>query len=119
MATNRVQSRGRYLTLGTATGLTSGTPYCVGQISGVIQSDVGTVSPYTGVLDTEGVYTLLVDGIDGDGNSAVAVGDIIYWVTANTPKLSKVATGVRFGYALGAVSSGVHTTSIPVKLGFS
>ncbi len=119
MASNQVQDRGRYLKLATATGLLSGTPYCVGQIPGVIQSDVGTVAPYTGILDTEGVYTLLVDGINGSGNSAVAVGDIIYWVTGNTPKLSKVATGVRFGTALGVVSSGVHTTSISVKVGYS
>ncbi|HEY9337898.1 MAG TPA: capsid cement protein, partial [Kribbella sp.] len=68
-------------------------------------------------VDTAGVWNLSVKGVDGSGNSAVAVGDILYYVAADTPKLSKKATGVRYGYAMAAITSG-STATIPVKLGY-
>lgn len=116
MATNEVYKRGDYLALVATDPATpvSGDPLVVGQIPGVAQANEnadGTTS-----VAMVGVFTLSVKGIDGGGNSAVAVGDIIYYTAADTPKLSKKATGVRFGYALGAVVSGA-TTAINVKLG--
>jgi hypothetical protein len=68
-------------------------------------------------MKTDGVATFSVKGIDGGGSSAVAVGDILYYVNADTPKISKKNTGVRFGYALEAVSSG-STATIRVKIGY-
>jgi hypothetical protein len=68
-------------------------------------------------VQTDGVFQLSVKGVDGGGNAAVAAGDILYYVDADTPKLSKKATGHRFGYALDAVLSGA-TTSIRVKVGY-
>jgi predicted RecA/RadA family phage recombinase len=93
----------------------SGDPVLVGQIPAVAVTNEradGTTS-----VDTEGVWNLSVKGVDGSGNAAVAAGDIIYYVAADTPKLSKKATGVRFGYALDAITSG-STATIRVKLGY-
>jgi len=82
----------------------SGDPVRIGAFCGVAvaakQSDGNTV------VRTDGVVSVSVKGVDGGGNSAVAVGDKIYYVDADTPKLSKKNTGAFFGYALGTVSSG-------------
>lgn len=51
-----------------------------------------------------------VKGVNGSGNSAVADGDVLYYVDADTPKLSKKATGTRAGIAQAAVSSGGTAT---------
>lgn len=57
-----------------------------------------------------------VKGVNGSGNSAVAEGDVLYYVAGDTPAISKKVTGVRAGIALGAVAAGA-TTTIPVRLG--
>jgi len=56
------------------------------------------------------VVSVSVKGVDGGGNSAVAVGDKLYYVDADTPPISKKTSGTFFGYALGAVSSGATAT---------
>jgi len=119
MAKNEVFKQGKWLALVAPVGTLSGDPFVDGQIPAVAQADRETAGPFTGKCsaDTGGVYNLSVKGIDGGGNSAVAEGDIIYYVIGDTPKLSKKATGVRFGYALGAVTSGA-TATIPVKVGY-
>lgn len=95
----------------------SGDPVLVGQIPAVATTDEradGTTS-----VDTEGVWLLAVEGKDAaNANIAVAAGDILYYDAANTVKLNKDNTnGVRFGYALAAVTSGA-TATIRVKLGY-
>jgi hypothetical protein len=77
------------------------------------ESAGGNASGYTTVDCGPWTKYLSVKGVDANGNSAVAVGDTIYFVDADTPKLSKKATGYAFGVALGAVDSGA-TTVIPV-----
>lgn len=116
MAKNRHFANGRKLSLVATDPATpaSGDPVLVGQLAGVALT--AKRSDNTTSIDTNGVYDLSVKGIDGGGNSAVAVGDIIYYVTADTPKLSKKATGVRYGIALGTVTSG-STGTIAVRLG--
>jgi hypothetical protein len=47
----------------------------------------------------------------------VAIGDIIFYVAADTPKLSKKATGVRYGYAVEALTGG-QTGEILVDVGY-
>lgn len=42
-----------------------------------------------------------VKGIDAGGNVAVAAGEKLYYTDADTPKLSKKATGTFAGYAFG------------------
>lgn len=117
MATNRLYSSGRYLTLAVGTGKLSNAPICVGLICGVIQNNADSVTPFNATVDTAGVYNLLVDGVDQSGNSAVAIGDQLYFVVGDTIQISKKNTGVAFGKALGAVASGNHVTTIPVRLG--
>lgn len=117
MALNQVYEFGDSLSLAATDPATpaSGDPVIIGQLPAVAETAErtdGTTSVYT-----EGAFNLSVKGVDGGGNSAVAVGDIIYYVTADTPKLSKKNTGVRFGYALGTVGSG-STATIAVKIGY-
>lgn len=114
MATNTVHERGVNLEVVQASRV-SGDPMVIGQLPGVAETSSEATTNRL-VMQTEGVYNLSVKGIDGSGNIAVAAGDIIYYVDADTPKLSKKATGVRFGYALAAVVSGA-TTTIKVKVG--
>jgi predicted RecA/RadA family phage recombinase len=47
----------------------------------------------------ECVAELNVNGVDGSGNSAVKAGDVLYYTAADTIKISKKATGVRYGVA--------------------
>lgn len=117
MATNIVFEDGNELSLTATDPATpvSGDPVLIGQLPAVAVTDEradGTTS-----VKTNGVARLSVKGIDGGGNSAVAAGDLIYYVAADTPKLSKKNSGVRFGYALEAVTSGA-TATIRVKLGY-
>ncbi|GAA0528725.1 hypothetical protein GCM10010172_06660 [Paractinoplanes ferrugineus] len=93
----------------------SGDPGRTGQIPAVALTNEDSNGLVTGAED--GTFNLSVKGVDGSGNQAVADGDILYYVDADTPKLSKKTTGVRFGYARAAVSSGA-TTVIPVEVGY-
>ncbi len=54
-------------------------------------------------IDTQGVYKLSVVANDGSA-SAVAIGQVIF--AASTGVLSKIASGVIFGIALEAITSG-------------
>ncbi len=93
----------------------SGDPVRIGQRTGValINEDTDGIT----TVAEDGTFLLSVKGIDGSGNSAVADGDVLYYVDADTPVLSKKTAGVRFGYARGAVASGA-TTAIPVEIGY-
>ncbi len=94
----------------------SGDPVINGQCPGVALTTEDAAGNTTVALD--GDFNLSVKGIDSAGNSAVADGDIIYYQTGDTPKLSKKATGgVRFGYARAAVTSAA-TATIRVQVGF-
>jgi predicted RecA/RadA family phage recombinase len=117
MAKNQVFDEGEQLSLVCTDPATpkSGDPVLVGQIPGVALTDERADGTTT--VDTEGVFKLSVKGVDGSGNKAIAAGDIIFYVAADTPKLSVKATGVRYGYALEAVTSG-STATIRVKLGY-
>jgi len=122
MATNLHMNDGRYLTGAATQPATpvSGDPVLLGQIPGVALTDEAEGGNAAGeiTIDTGGVYNLSVKGENQSGNSAVAIGDIIYYEAGQTPTLNKDATnGVRFGYALGTVGSG-QTATIPVKIGY-
>lgn len=93
----------------------SGDPVIYGQRPGVAMTDERADGTTT--VDFDGVYNLSVKGVDGSGNSAVAEGDILYYVAADTPKLSKKATGVRYGYAKGVITGG-QTANIDVIIGY-
>ena len=110
MATNRIQD-GNVLTLAVTAGKTSGDFDLVGTIPVVLLSDRDSSGNAECALT--GVFDLSVTGADGSGNSAVAVGDIIYHDT-DTLNVDD-ANGVEFGVALEAVTSGA-TDTINVRL---
>lgn len=91
----------------------SGDPVRIGSFCGVAVADKRTDG--NTVVRISGVVNVSVKAIDGSGNSAVSIGDKIYYVDADTPKLSKKASGALFGYALATITSG-STASIDVLL---
>lgn len=93
----------------------SGDPVLIGQLPGVALTAERTDGTTT--VKFNGAATLSVKAIDVGGNSAVAAGDVIYYGTGDTPKLSKKNTGVRFGVALEAITSG-STATILVRIGY-
>ena len=110
MATNQVYDRGEKLSLVVASGVASGDPVEVGHLTGVALNDRGADTATKASVKFVGVFDLSVKGIDDNGNRAIALGEPIYYVDGDTPKLSAKSTGRLFGYALEAVSSGATTT---------
>jgi predicted RecA/RadA family phage recombinase len=96
-------------------GRTSGDPMVFGQIPGVAETTSDTNNNVT--MDTDGIFSVSVKGIDQSGNKAIAAGDILYYTAADTPPLSAKNTGVRWGYAMAAVTSGA-TATILAKVGY-
>ena len=121
MSTNEVFDNGDWLsvTCSHPTTPASGDPVRYGELVGVAQT-AERADGKTSVT-FKGVHLLSVKGVDGGGNSAVAVGDKIYYVDADTPVLSKKNTGRFVGHAVetatnaGTVGSG-STATIPVRL---
>lgn len=113
MATNKVFESGKVLSVAVASTVESGAPVLIGSMAGVALTDYNSTTGES-TIDFGGVYDLSVKAIDNAGNSAVAVGDPIYYVTGDTPVLSKKASGIFFGYALEAVDSAA-TATINVK----
>ncbi len=91
-------------------GAKSGDPLRYGSMTGIAQADQrssdNTVPGDFGFA----AWNVSVKGVNDSGNSAVAVGDPIFYVDGDTPKLSKKASGYFFGYALQAVSSAATAT---------
>ena len=111
MATNEVFKPANHLSLACSdpTTPTSGAPVRFGNLTGVALVDEDSAGDTTVDLSMA-VYDLSVKGVNDSGNSAVAAGDSIFYVDADTPKLSKKSSGYFFGFALEAVSSGATTT---------
>lgn len=117
MALNEVYRNGRRLPVAATDPAVphSGDPCRLGQLPGVALVDEGADGITT--MDCGGVYLLSVKAVNAGGNVAVAAGDLVFYVDADTPKLSRKVAGVQFGYALAAVTSG-STATIPVKVGY-
>lgn len=105
MAGNRAYVEGRKLSVAVASTVKSGDPVLIGGMAGVALTDY-RASDGEASVDFGGVYEVSVKGVNNAGNSAVALGDAIYFVVGDTPVLSKKASGVFFGYALETVASG-------------
>lgn len=119
MSTNQVFDHGDALSVACSDPATpaSGDPVRLGELGGVAQTDEGdggNAADHTSVAFV-GVFELSVKGVNGSGNTAIAPGDTIFYVDADTPKLSAKATGHKYGTALDAVSSGQIAT-IRVRL---
>ena len=116
MALNMVHEEGTQIVVVQASRV-SGDPMVVGQIPGVAltSSESGTNNV---TMKTDGVFLLSVKGENNAGNSAVAIGDILYYEAGQTPPVNKDnVAGVRFGYAMDAITSG-STATIRVKVGY-
>jgi predicted RecA/RadA family phage recombinase len=106
----------------------SGDPVLFADLPGLALTDEGKGGNPAGktTVKFRGVVDIPVKGVNGAGNSAVADGDVLYYVAADTPKVSKKATGVRYGVAMGKptdaagatlVAAGA-TTTIRVRIGY-
>lgn len=97
----------------------TGDPVRVGELTGVALTDEGeggNGATYTTVEFGACVVDVSVKAVDGSGNSAVALWDTIYYVDADTPKLSKKASGYFFGFAMETITSGETDTINVMKL---
>jgi predicted RecA/RadA family phage recombinase len=83
-----------------------GDPVNVGVLVGVAMSDASAATDLI-TIDTEGIWYLNVFAQNAQGVSAVAIGDQLYLATG---VVSKIATGVLFGWALSVVAQG--TTAV-------
>jgi predicted RecA/RadA family phage recombinase len=99
---------GKSLKLTIAAGGSSGDPIMVGNIKGVLS--VNIAAGEAGAVMTEGVFDLSVEAVNDDGNSAVAVGDQLFYNGSDTPVLTKKNSGSFFGLALEAITSGETDT---------
>jgi hypothetical protein len=91
----------------------SGDPVRYGNLTGIAltdEGDGGNSATETTVNFGPFVAELSVKGVDGSGNSAVAVGDGLWYVDADTPKLSKKTAGYFYGFAMEVVGSGLTAT---------
>ena len=104
----------------------SGDPCVMGELPGVALENADSNGRVVAQLD--GIFDLLVAGIDSSGvsgadaNVHVLGGDKIYFDETKTPPLSKRAGGIPFGYAVGdsgvqLVAAGNTATTIPVQVG--
>jgi len=121
MAKNRVHERATQLVLAPtrAPGATalSGDPVLIGQIPGVMLTDASdtVANGGRGTVQLDGSFDLAVEAREREAGLAVAAGDIVYF----DERLLNVdrANGVRFGYALEAVTR-ERTETIHVKVGY-
>jgi len=102
----------------------SGDPVLFGDVPGVAETDERADGRTT--VNFECTAALPVKGVNAGGNSAVADGDVLYYVAGDTPPLSKKNSGVRYGVAESAptdtsggtlVAAGA-TGTIRVRVGY-
>ena len=115
MATNIIYEPGynQSVVCSDPTTPTSGAPVRYGNMTGIALTDEGeggNIATETTVNFGPFVADLSVKGVDGSGNSAVAVGDAIWYVDGDTPKLSKKSSGYFYGIAMETVGSGETAT---------
>ena len=97
----------------------SGDPVRYGELTGIAVSDEAEGGNPTGKTSVEFgalIADVSVKGVDDSGNSAVAVGDSIYYVDGDTPALSKKASGYFFGFAMETINSGSTDTINVLKV---
>lgn len=117
MATNIIFEDGSQLDLVCTHPTTpaSGGPVRIGVLTGVAlgaeRADGKTTVKLNGVAD------LSVKGVDGNGDAAVVVGDVLYYDDDDAFLSKKDSGNTRFGVALEAVTSGA-TATIRVRIGY-
>jgi predicted RecA/RadA family phage recombinase len=91
-----------------------GDPVVVGTIVGVALGSAAAPADAVAV-DTEGIWYLNVVASDGSGTSNVVMGDQLYIASA-TGIVSKIASGVPFGKALGTLAGSATAALVAVKV---
>ena len=104
------------LTLPVPAGTASGNPVEIVDLHGVVLDDRDADGNATVKCPFAYVADLLVTAKNNSGNSAVAVGDKLYYDAAENPdELNKDSTaGKAFGYALETIGAGLSDT---IKVG--
>lgn len=120
MATNIIYQPGEALSVAVTHPAEpeSGDPVRYGELTGVAltdEGDGGNSATHTTVYFGPCVVEMSVRAINDGGNSAVAAGDVIYYVDGDTPALSKKASGRFFGIAAAAVTAGQTATIRLIK----
>lgn len=114
MATNRTRRFVNAVKLAvTDGGVHSGDPCLCGQMSGIVLEGKDTSN--RAVVARAGAFRVSVAGVNDSGDTAIAAGEQIYYVSGDTPVLSAKTSGVFFGWAIEDVDSG-QTQSVQVAL---
>lgn len=99
------------LDLTVAVGVVSGAPVEIEALHGVALEDRGSDGKAVVKLPIAFVADLAVEAVDGTGDSAIAIGEKLYYDAAATIKVNKDSTnGKPIGYALEAVNAGASDT---------
>jgi hypothetical protein len=107
---NKIYQDCGIFTLPVPVGAVSGDPVVVSNLPGVLETSRDSGGNASVNIPRGPVFDLSVKGVNDSGNNAVAVGDKLYYVAEDTPKISKKVSGTFFGYALEAVTSGATAT---------
>ncbi len=109
MALNEGHEFARRLNEPVASTVVAGNPVQVGKRVGVAQTNAVSSDGvnYFATVDYLGGYQLSVKAIDDNGNSDVSYGDVLYFTAADTPQISKKASGTPCGFARVESSEGV------------
>ena len=113
MATNFIYE-GDQITIAVPSGTDSGDPLVINSVAMVALEDRNTAGYATCRL--KGVFDLSVKAVNDGGNSLVAIGDTIFYVTSDTPVLSTKASGQPFGKAMEVITTAGATATIQVAL---
>jgi predicted RecA/RadA family phage recombinase len=99
---------GRNIDYPVPVGTKSGDPVILGEEKLPAIANIDRQSDGTASVTRTGSHLLTVKAANAGGNSAVAVGDTIYFDPNLTPKLSKIPTAPasKFGMALTTLTSG-------------
>ncbi len=115
MAKNMIKDEGRHLYITTGSGISSGDPVAIGDLTGTAETDSDSDNKAT--VDTGmAVYNHTVEAAGSSGGAAIALGSSIYYDSAATVKLNRDSTnGVLFGYALGTAGSASGSALMNVR----
>ncbi len=119
MAINPVFTEGYQISAAVATGTASGDPVYMYGVPAVALDKEGQTTSGESTCRRIGVYDLSVKAVDDSGNTVVNVGDDLYFVAADTPKLSKKTSGTFYGKAMETITTYGGTSTIRVMIGIA
>jgi hypothetical protein len=115
MASNEIFKDAEQLQLTVGASVAARTPMVVSDLPVMTLTATGSSGTTVATCLLKGVVEVSVHGYGASANAAVAQGDIIYYDSTELNVDS--SNGVRWGYALEAVTSG-DTATIRCKIGY-